>query len=293
MSKRLFCRTAWFQFGIVAALVFATGCGDKPSNDAATAAGQMAELHSGDSPVATDMAQEPTVEVTAESVTYGTIDGKPLQGYLVAPTNAPASPLPGVIMIHEWWGLNDNIETTARRLAGEGYQVLAVDLYDGTVASTPTEAREAMGDALGSMDRITSNLKSAHAYLSENSAAPRVGVIGWCFVGAQSLNAALAMPTQIDATVIFYGSLTTDREQLTKLEMPIVGFFGADDGGIPVTSVNEFEKTLRDLGKSVDVTIYEGAGHAFANPSGQNYQAVAASDSWAQTLDFFATNLKR
>jgi carboxymethylenebutenolidase len=271
-------------------VTFFFGCTAK--NDSSNAADEMAEMHAEDSPVATGMAQEPAVAVDTEVVTYGTIDSKPLRGYFAEPSDAGVQPLPGIIMIHEWWGLNDNIETTARRLAGEGYRVLAVDLYDGGVAETPEAARELMSNALTQMDRMGTNLQAAYAYLNENAEAPRIGVIGWCFGGAQSLHAALKMPQQIDATVIYYGSLTNDREKLATLEMPILGFFGADDGSIPVESVNEFKNTLTDLGKSVDVTIYEGAGHAFANPSGQNYVAAAADDSWQKTLSFFSANLK-
>lgn len=264
-----------------------SACGTKKD-----AADEMAELHSGDTPAQTGMAQEPTVEVTAQDVVYGTIDGKQLTGYLVSPANSESADLPGVIMIHEWWGLNDNIRTTARRLAGEGYRVLAVDLYDGKTGSTPEEAQSLMRAALADQASSETNLVAAHAYLSENANAPKVGVIGWCFGGGQSLNAALRMPSQIDATVIYYGPLTTDKNELATLEMPVLGFFGSEDGGIPVSMVREFETNLNDLGKSVKVTVYEGAGHAFANPSGQNYVEDAAADSWKQTTEFFDMHLK-
>ena len=268
-------------------ILSAAGC----KKDAASEAERMSELHAGDSPVATGMAQEPATDVVTRTVAYGTIDGTELNGYLAEPAEN-ADSLPGVIMIHEWWGLNDNIRTMARRLAGEGYRVLAVDLYDGRVGETPEQAREIMGQALENPTRMETNLVAAYTYLDENLGAPKTGVIGWCFGGGESLAAALRLPNRIDATVIYYGRLVEDREKLATLQMPILGFFGAEDGGIPVEAVHKFQQTLEDLGKSVDITVYEGAGHAFANPSGQNYVEDAANDSWRKTLRFFATNLK-
>lgn len=277
--------------GIVGLLFIVFVCGCSKENH--SAADKMSELHSDDSPVATGMAQEPDVEVATRNVVYGRIDETELAGYLAEPASAASSVLPAVIMIHEWWGLNDNIKTTARRLAGQGYRVLAVDLYNGRVGDTPEQAREFMSDAVSTPSKMATNLVAAHAYLGENESAPRIGVIGWCFGGAQSLNAALQLPDQIDATVIYYGSLSTDRQELAKLQMPILGFFGSEDDGIPVASVREFEDTLTDLGKNVSVTVYEGAGHAFANPSGQNYVEDAANDSWQKTITFFEKNLKQ
>ena len=274
---------------LAAVLVFAfAACGGGQSGEADT----MAEAHETDTPEPSGMATEPAAPVNGENVTYGTIDGEQLNGYTAYPVGASTEALPGVIMIHEWWGLNDNIRTMARRLAGEGYRVLAVDLYGGRVAETPEAASELISMVSDNPTQAVTNLRSAVAFLRETHGAPRVGVIGWCFGGGQAANAAAELPTVLDATVIYYGFLPTDRERLANIDDPVLGLFGAEDSAIPVEGVRTFEQTLSSLGKDVEVVIYDGARHAFANPSGTNYQAEAATDSWVRTVAFFAEHLQ-
>ena len=110
--------------------------------------------------------------------------------------------------------------------------------------------------------------------------------IGWCFGGAWSLNTALAMPDTLDAAVIYYGHLVTDPERLETLQMPILGLFGAEDQGIPLDSVEAFSSALETLGKDATIVVYPGADHAFANPSGHNYQPEAAEAAWRETVSF-------
>ncbi len=263
--------------------------------------GRMAREHAGETPTATGIVQPAAIPVVTETVEYAVVDGKPVVGFMAAPADADSvaaahgleagTGLPGVIVIHEWWGLNDNIRKMAERIAGEGYRALAVDLYGGEVASEPGKARELMSAALANPDAATANLTSAYAYLTNTGHAPRVASIGWCFGGGMSLNTALALPTELDGVVIYYGRLVTDPERLAPLEMPILGFFGGQDRGIPVETVRLFEKTLKDLGKDVKIYIYEDAGHAFANPSGSRYNAAAATDAWAKTVAFFGEHL--
>lgn len=119
-----------------------------------------------------------------------------------------------------------------------------------------------------------------------------VATLGWSFGGAQSLRASLAMPDETAATVIYYGQLQTDPAKLATLKHPVIGFFGGADGGIPVESVRSFESGLKAQGTPVDVNVYAATGHAFANPSGKNYQPAAAEDAWRRTTDFLAKNLK-
>jgi len=214
-----------------------------------------------------------------------------LQGYLAKPA-ASTPGLPGLIVIHEWWGLNDNIRQVTERLAGEGYVALAVDLYGGQSADTPKGAMQLMQGLQQNTAGAAENLRQAYAYLTDTAGAPMIGSIGWCLGGRWSLRAALLMPSDIDATVIYYGSVTTDEAELATLEMPILGNFAANDPLIPVDSVNEFAATLEKLGKTVDVKIYEGAEHAFSNPSGTAYNAAAAEDAWKRTVAFFRSYLK-
>jgi carboxymethylenebutenolidase len=196
-----------------------------------------------------------------------------------------------VIVIQEWWGLNDNIRAMARRLAGEGYAALAVDLYEGRLATTADEAKAAMQQAMARPERLLENLRQAHRWLRENAQAPRVGVVGWCFGGGWSLETALALGGEIDAAVVYYGRPVTDAKELAKLEAPLLGLYGGADQGIPLADVKLMEKQLAELGKPAEIVVYEGADHAFANPSGTRYEARAAEDAWRRTTAFFARHL--
>jgi len=194
---------------------------------------------------------------------------------------------PGVVMIHEWWGLNDNIKDMARDLARKGYQVLAVDLY-GEVATT----RERAGELTGSLDQAeaTANMKAAANYLRERG-AERMASLGWCFGGKQSLELALS-GEKLDGTVIYYGQLVTDPQRLSAITWPVLGIFGAEDTSIPVANVQAFEAGLNEANVKNSIHIYPGVGHAFANPSGMNYAPEPTRDAWEKTLTFLDENLK-
>lgn len=247
--------------------------------------------HQNDKPIPSEIASsEPSVPVVGTTVEYATINGETATGYLAQPENAEEA-LPAVIAIHEWWGLNENIEAMARKIAGEGYTVLAVDLYNDRIAETPENARELMQSVMDNPEPARENLQQAYNYLIDEQNAPKVGTIGWCFGGAWSLQTALMLPEAIDATVIYYGQLVTDTDQLATLEMPILGIFGAEDSLIPVAQVREFEESLAELNKNATIIVYEDAGHAFANPSGDRYVPEAAMDAWEETKAFFAEYL--
>jgi len=253
---------------------------------------QMANLHEGDRPIATPMAQAPIEPVVGQPVTYGTVEGESVTGYLAMPEGVSDS-IPGIIVIHEWWGLNDNIRTMTERLAGEGYAALAVDLYQGSVAETPDEARSLVQSALENPDLLNQNLLEAHNYLETELNAPATASIGWCFGGTWSLNTALLLPETLDAAVIYYGGgIVTDSETLEALQMPIQGHFGEIDSNPSLATVRDFESTLDSLGKNAGIYIYGSADHAFANPSGTRYNEEAAELSWKRTLEFLQYHLK-
>lgn len=265
-------------------------CGQK--NEDADYASRMAQQHAKDQPQASPAAQgDVAAPIKSQSVQYATVNGKPVTGYLAYPAAAEGG-LPAVLVFHEWWGLNDNIRSMADQLAGQGYVALAADLYGGQVATDPAAARSLMERALQDRDAMGQNLRQAHAYLKDQIKATRVGTIGWCFGGSMSLQAALLVPEGVDATVIYYGHVGGDAEKLKPLKAPVLGLFGGADDGIPLESVRAFEEALKAQGKPVTIHVYDGAAHAFANPSGTAYKADAAADAWQKTLAFLAEHLK-
>jgi len=253
----------------------------------------MTQAHASDLPTATPITERALPQpVKADYLDYFAVGDKAVSGYFAEPRQASAkAALPGLIVIHEWWGLNANVEAMTRQLAAQGYRVLAVDLYNGARAKSPEEAGPLAKAASADPAAMISNIQAAHALLKAKGAG-KIGTLGWCFGGAQSLQATLAMPDSIDATVIYYGKLETDPIKLAKLRKPVLGIFGGEDKGIPVEGVRTFELTLLALGVPVDINVYAGVGHAFANPSGKNYVAAAAEDAWLRTTRFLAAKLK-
>ena len=233
---------------------------------------------------------EPAQDVISEpKMPYAEVGDQNVYGYFAAPSDL-LEPLPAIIIIHEWWGLNDNVRAMADRIAGEGYMVLAVDLYNGKTASSPGEARVMMLEVVEDPEQARENIRGAYAFL-ETAGAPRVGSLGWCFGGGWSLNTAQLFPDDLDASVIYYGQVTDDEDKLRPINAPILGLFGAEDTGIPVESVEAFRTALQRLRKDHEIHIYPGAGHAFANPTGKNYNADAATDAWNKTIDFLNRHL--
>jgi carboxymethylenebutenolidase len=215
-------------------------------------------------------------------------------GYLVFPTivtqEQQQQKLPAVVMIHEWWGINDNIKNMANTLAKEGYVVLAADLYNGEVATDPNRAQELSQSVRSNQDEAIANLQSAVKYLSSlpNVNASRIASLGWCFGGGQSLQLALNSKQQpLAATILYYGTpLVTDKQALSNIKWPILGIFGDQDQAIPVEEVKQFETALNADRIPNEIHIYPGVGHAFANPSGDNYAPKETADAWQKTLAF-------
>jgi len=221
------------------------------------------------------------------SVSVTEVNTGALRGYYAEP-KTPGN-YPGIVMIHEWWGLNDNIEYMARLLASSGYKVFAIDLY-GEVATTPEKAREFSGKVRANPGEAVTKMKLATEYLRNQESVTKIGTLGWCFGGQQSLNVSLETP--VDATVIYYGNLSEDVTKIANLKGPVLGIFGDKDTSIPLDKIQLFQKNLKDLGKQNNFYIYPGLGHAFANPSGANYASGQTVDAWEKTLQFLSTTLK-
>ena len=227
---------------------------------------------------------------TGNPVSYKSGD-ETVQGILYKP--AGKGPFPALIVIHEYWGLNDWVKEQASKFADEGYESLAVDLYRGKVGTTPEEAHELVRGV--PEDRASRDLRSAFSYLESlpEVKKDRIGSIGWCWGGGYSLNLALSEP-KLHTAVINYGHLATDPAALAKIHASILGIFGGQDRGIPPEDVRKFEQALKKAGKKAEIHIYPDAGHAFENPNNkEGYRADDAADAWTRTVNFLASTLKK
>lgn len=221
-----------------------------------------------------------------EPIRIKTPSGKNAEGVIAIPAKTPA---PVIILIHEWWGLNDQIKAVANDLAAQGYLAVAVDLFGGKVATSPEEAKA----LIGALDPATAR-ETLSAWIGALRADARstgkLGTVGWCFGGGWSLNASLAAP--VDATVVYYGNVAKKPDELKSLKGPLLGHFGTQDANINRAMVAGFEKAAAEAGKSgqIEVHWYE-ADHAFANPSSARYDAADAGLAWERTLAFFKKHL--
>ena len=193
-----------------------------------------------------------------------------------------------MLLIHEWWGLNDHIKAVAAEYAKQGFLALAVDLYDGKVATTREDAKSYMQAV--DPDFATEALSTWVGWLRRRPGGNgKVGTVGWCFGGGWSLNTAIATP--VDATVIYYGNVAKSADEVAGISGPVLGHFATLDGWINAEMVGGFQKAMTTAGKT-DLTIHwYVANHAFANPSGGRYDEENAALSWARTLSFFHQHL--
>jgi len=226
---------------------------------------------------------------TSKTVSYKSGEDN-VTGVLYAPNGK--GPFPGIVVIHEWWGLNDWVKEQASKLADQGYVTLAVDLYRGKVATTPDEAHEIMRGV--PEDRAQRDLHAAVEFLKAqtNVNKDRIGAIGWCMGGGYALDVALLDPS-LRADVINYGHLATDPASIEKIHAAVLGIFGGQDKGISVDDVKKFEQALKQQGNKVEIVVYPDAGHAFENPNNKTgYRPDDAADAWKRTVNFLASTLK-
>jgi carboxymethylenebutenolidase len=199
------------------ALLFTACDSTTPEADSADVEAGRANVEAMSQEHATDTAEPspateiaPARPVVSERLPYAEVDDELVYGHFVFPADM-VDPLPAVIVIHEWWGLNDNVRAMADRLAGEGYIVLAVDLFGGKSTTSRELARQQMLQVVENAAAANENIRQAFEFLSATAGAPRVGSLGWCFGGGWSLNTAMLFPEDLDAAVIYYGQVTDTR----------------------------------------------------------------------------------
>lgn len=220
-------------------------------------------------------------------VRYGERDGRVLSGYLALPPDAETAP--GVVMLQEWWGLNDHIKDMADRMAAEGFVVLAPDLYDGAVVSEPDEARKLVMEL--DQEAAVMDVDDAAAFLlARDDVVPGgVGVMGFCMGGRLSLAAGAAVD-DVAAVVAYYGS-PPESEVAAEIGAPVLGLYGGQDDGIPVADVEAMMATIDEAGITNELVVYDEAGHAFANDTRESHDPEAADDAWARTLAWWRAHL--
>jgi carboxymethylenebutenolidase len=213
-----------------------------------------------------------------------TPSGRSVSAALAVPAQVPAG---GVMIVHEWWGLNDQIKAVASELAANGFVGLAIDLYDGKVATDPDTAKNLMGGVKDAeaTETLTTWIDHLYAMKPVNG---KVATLGFCFGGGWSLNASLAHP--VDATILYYGRCDKSAAELKALKGPVLGQFGNKDTFINPPMVDGFEKALAEDNIKAEIYRYD-ANHAFANPTGQNYDKEDARVAWDRTIAFLKANI--
>ena len=211
--------------------------------------------------------------------------GRSVRAALARPSAAKA---PGLLLIHEWWGLNDEMRDVAARMADVGFLALSVDLFEGQVATEPEHARALMTGL--DATKATETMKGWTNWMRRDSGCNgKVGALGFCMGGGWALNTALATP--LEAAVIFYGNCRKTAAELAPLKGPVQGHFGRLDQGIPVEMAEGLREALKAAGKPGEVHIYDEANHAFARIGGQNFHQASADLAWQRTFEFLKKNL--
>ena len=212
-------------------------------------------------------------------MSFDAADGKPANAYFIAAKKKSNKYL---IVIQEWWGLNDNVKMESDKYYTDlgDVNVIAVDMYDGKVAATPDSAMKLMRAA--DMGRMTAIMQGAIKYAGSKAS---IYSVGWCFGGMWSLQTAILAGPQAKGSVMYYGRPESNMEKLKSIQCDIIGFFGNLDQSPSPTMVNDFEKNMKEAGKNLSVNRYQ-AGHGFANPSNPSYNAAAKEDAYAKAIAF-------
>lgn len=260
----------------VLSLILMTGCAnstDKPVNDMADFADDQAFKEAHDQP------REATGSYTGEMITISIEGADAARAYALM---AASDSQEYLFVFHEWWGLNDNIKEEAERLYGElnNVNVLALDLYDGRVATSPDQAGEIMKSI--KEERARAIISGALAMAGPDA---KVATIGWCFGGGWSLKASIMAGSRGQACVMYYGMPVQKATDLVPLEAPILGIFAEKDGWITPKVANDFKSLAEATGKSIEIHLFD-ADHAFANPSNPAYKENAAQQANALALKF-------
>lgn len=212
-------------------------------------------------------------------ITFTAADGNAAQGYFIPSKKKSQKWL---LVIQEWWGLNNNIKLEAEQYYTDlsDVNVLAIDMYDGKLANTPDSAMKLMRGA--DMGRMTAIIQGAIKHAGPKA---KIYSVGWCFGGMWSLQTAILAGPQAKGSIMYYGRPENNMDKLKSIQCDIIGFFGNLDQSPSPAMVNDFEKNMKEAGKNLSVNRYE-AGHGFANPSNPSFNAAAKADAYAKAIAF-------
>ena len=236
------------------------------------------------------MLREP-VEVEAIEIPYGETEDDLLRGYFVYPAGM-VEPLPAVIVVHDWWGLNDSVRAAASRIAAQGYMVLAVDLFRGETATITSDASALARKLLEEPGFAEQNLRAAQRFVSDAAGAPAVAMLGWSLGGYWAVEATRFLPDTFSAAVAYYGQPDADPDAVAAISAPVLGLFGSQDRSIPTDAVRAFEEQARALEKPVEVVIFPRGKHGFANPEDSRYDKRISEQAWRRTAAFLDRYLR-
>lgn len=285
LSRREFLRRATVAVGSAAAAnVLLAACGQPPTTPVPPQV--VAPTPAPDTNRPVGMGEG--VGILETNVRYG--DGDALMGYLARPVDNTGRN--AVIVIQEWWGLNEHIRDVTRRFAMQGFVALAPDLYDGVSTTEPDEARKLVME-LDMMQAVQEIGAAADFLLAQDFVTgEKVGVLGFCMGGGLSLQTALSQADKIGVAVAFYGRPLSTADA-ARVQVPVLGLYGADDGGIPVEEVQAMEAGFAQAGIPHEIEIYPGAEHAFFNDTRASFNRSAAQDAWTRANVWLRTYLQQ
>lgn len=287
LSRREFLKRATLVVGATAAAQLLAACGASPAGDNPSPVVDEEATRAAATTPTTGAAESESNDLMTENVTYPDGEGGELMGYLARP--AAEGQYSAVIVIQEWWGLNEHIRDVTRRFASEGFVALAPDLYDGVVTTEPDEARKLVMEL--DMVQAVQEIGQAIDYVLDQqyTTGNEAGIVGFCMGGRLVLQTVRVYDT-VGAAVAFYGT-PLEPPQASEVQAPVLGLYGSEDSSIDVENVRAMEDALQEAGIEHEIEIYQGAEHAFFNDTRDSYNQAAAEDAWPRTLEWFRQRL--
>ncbi|MEM8546809.1 MAG: dienelactone hydrolase family protein [Pseudomonadota bacterium] len=279
---------------IVVALILAllAGCSDDTPETASQAAPAPERQSASATPAAQPALLPEAMAVAAEGLPYGELEDGLLRGYFAYP-EAMLSPLPGVILVHDWNGVDEATRAAAERIAGQGFMVLAVDLYGGQAVTDREVAGRLSRELIEAPEKVAANLAAAQRFLRDGAGAPSVGTFGWAMGGYWSFSASRLLPDPPAASVVLYGQVDQDAERLAALQAPVLTVFAENDPSMPLDMIRAYEAEGVAQGKTLEVLVVPETRAGFADTGNAAFDEAAAATAWAAVFSFLAEHLPR